>query len=170
MIIDSKEQDLLKITTEVMNKYHDEIHNYLNSQPAGSLTDADVVIMVMNIVHAVSTNIYYSLKQFLPSTSLDLDFIRAKTLNSLAESFDGIKNYKPKESIKSLTVEQVKEIQEKGFTVIEMEDGTHRKITQDQLLAKKEEADKMADHVKKEITKDANTPQIISTSGRPLRG
>jgi hypothetical protein len=164
-----EEKDFAAISREIMNKYHEEMHKYLNSKAAGKLTDADVVIMIMNLTIGIGTNIYYSLKQILPTTVMDFDFMRAKMVNEFSDTFEKIKDYNPKENMMPLTVEQVKEIQEKGSTTITFPDGRQRVVTEEELLVKKYDAERMADHVKKEVKDAANTPKIISASGQPLR-
>ncbi len=158
----NQEKDFKDISKAIMKTYHEEMHRYLNSKAAGSLTDADVIVMIMNLTMGISTNIYYSLKQILPTTPMDFDFMRAKLSNSLVDSFEKIKEYNPKESVMPLTVEQVKEIHEKGFAIIKMADGSERKVTEDEILVKKEDADKMLQE-----TKDApHTPKIIIPTNR----
>jgi|GEM_PF-2911630 hypothetical protein len=152
-----QEKDFKDISQAIMRVYHEKMHDYLNSKPSGSLTDADVVIMIMNLTMAVSTNIYYSAKQILPTTPLDFDFMKAKLSNSLIDSFEKIKDYNPKERMLPLTVEQIKDIREKGFAIITMPDGSERKVTQDEILVKKEDADKLLNEAKTA----PSTPKII---------
>jgi hypothetical protein len=166
--MDSKEQDLQDISKAVMATYHDEIHKFINSKAAGTLTDADVIIMIMNVTISISTNIYYSLKQILPTTPMDFNFMKAKLSNSLIDSFEKIKQFNPKENMMPLTVEQVKEIKYKGYTIITMQDGSERKITEDQLMIKREDAAPLIEGVRKE-TISANTPKIITPGNIPLR-
>lgn len=160
-----KEADFKDISTAVMKCYHDKIHEYLNSKPAGSLTDADVIIMIMNLTIGISTNIYYSLKQILPTTPLDYDYMKVKLSNSLVDSFEKIKQYNPKESTMALTIEQVKEIHEKGFTIITLADGAQRKVTESEILIKKEDVDKLVQEQKREAV-NANSPKIIIPNNR----
>lgn len=171
--MDSKaqaEKDFKEISSTIMKCYQDQMHTYLNSKPDGSLTDADVIIMIMNLTIGVGTNIYYSLKQILPNTPMDFDFMKVKLSNSLVDSFEKIKEYNPKESMLPLTVEQVKEINEKGSTIIKLPDGSERTVTKDELLVKREDADKLLDEAKKEAINAANTPKIITQSNGLLRG
>lgn len=157
-----KEKDFKDISQAVMKTYHEKMHEYLNSKPQGSLTDADVVVMIMNLTMSVSTNIYYSLKQILPTSSLDFDFMKAKLSNSLIDSFEKIKEFNPKERMLPLTVDQIKEIHEKGFAMITMPDGTERKITEDEILVKKEDASKLINEAKNATS----TPKIILPTNR----
>jgi hypothetical protein len=160
----NQEKDFKAISHAIMQTYHDEMHKYLNSKAAGSLTDADVIVMIMNLTMGISTNIYYSLKQILPSTPMDFDFMRAKLSNSLVDSFEKIKQYNPKESVMPLTVEQLKEIHEKGEAIITMADGSQRTVTKDEILVKKEDAEKILQE-----TKDApHTPKIIIPTNRAV--
>lgn len=162
----SKEEDFKGIFKAIMNTYRDQMHDYLNSKPAGSLTDADVVIMIMNLTSAVGTNIYYSLKQYLPTSPLDFDFMKVKLVNSFADSFEAIKSYNPKDGVMPLTVEHLKEIQEKGFVIIKLPDGTERKVTDNDILIKKDVAEKLV----KETKEAAHTPKIIVPSNRMVSG
>lgn len=158
----SKEEDFKQIAQAVMNTYHEKMHDYLNSNPQGSLTDADVIIMIMNLTMSVATNIYYSVKQILPSSQLDYDFMKVKLSNSLADSFDKIKQYTPKESIMPLTVEQIEEIMKNGFAIITMPDGSTRKISENEVLVKKEDAEKLI----KETKEAPHSKKIIVPSNR----
>lgn len=171
--MDSKaqaEKDFKDISSAVMKCYQEQMHTYLNSKPDGSLTDADVIIMIMNLTISISTNIYYSMKQILPTTPMDFEFMKVKLSNSLVDSFEKIKEYNPKESMMPLTVEQVKEINEKGSTVIKLADGSERTVTKDELLVKREDADKLLAEAKRETINAASAPKIITESNGLLRG
>ena len=159
--METKEKDFKEMSGNIMKSYHEEMHKFLNSHPAGTLTDADVIIMIMNLTISVSTNIYYSLKQILPTTPMDFDFMRAKLSNTLVDSFEKIKDYNPKESVMPLTVEQVKEIQDKGFVIIKMPDGSDRRVTQDEILVNKNEADQITEAVKKDTVHAGGSKKII---------
>lgn len=164
--MESRETDFNVIYKAIMEVYHEKFHEYLSSKPTGSLTDSDVIIMIMNLTVAISTNIYYSLKQILPTTPMDFDFMKVKLCNSLADKFEEIKSYNPKESVLPLTVEQVKEITEKGFAVIKMPDGRERKIMKEEIMVKKEDKDQLL----KEAVKDAtSTSKIITPGNRAFR-
>lgn len=167
--MESREIDLNTINKAVLKTYQEKMHEYLNSKPPGALTDSDVIMMIMNVTVNVSTNIYYSLKQILPTTVMDFDFIRAKLSNSLVDSFDKIKEFTPKESVMPLTVEQIKEIQEKGSAIIKMNDGTERRVTKDDLLVKRDDADKILKDVKKETLHAPGAKKIITKSNGAFR-
>ncbi len=160
--MDLKEKYFKSISVSIMKTYHEKMHEFLNSQPAGTLTDADVIILIMNLTMSVSTNLYYSLKQILPTTPLDFDFMKAKLSNHLIDAFEKIKEYNPKESVMPLTVEQVKEIRDKGFAIIKMSDGSERKVIEDEILIKKEDADK----VLKEAKDSQDSKKIIIPSNK----
>ncbi len=175
MDIEIQEDDFKKISNNIMRCYQEQMHEYLNDKATGSLTDSDVILMIMNLTIGISTNIYYSLKQFLPTTSIDFDFIRAKLCNTLVDSFDKIKEFNPKDNTMALTVEQVKEIIDNGECVITLPDGTTRKVTKDDLLIKREEADKILNAAKENAEKEkevknADTPKIILPNNGILRG
>jgi hypothetical protein len=155
-----KEKDLRDISQAIMKTYHEKMHEYLNSKPEGSLTDADVVVMIMNLTISISTNIYYSLKQVLPTTPLDFDFMKAKLSNSLIDCFEKIKEFNPKERMMPLTVEQITQIREKGFVMVTMPDGSERRVTEDDILIKKEDVDKLVNEAKNAT----NTPKLILPS------
>lgn len=149
-----------QISKDVMHCYQDKMHEYLNSNEAGTLTDADVVIMIMNITMSVGTNIYYSLKQILPTTTIDYEFVKAKVINSFVDAFEKIKDYTPKNNMFPLTAEQVKEIATVGHAMVTMPDGKIRKITKEDILIKKEDMEKIAELHKSEIVGVKN-PKII---------
>src|SRR6267154_1787118 len=151
---------LTKMTENVMCCYHEEMHEFLNSVEPGTITDADVILMIMNMTISVGTNIYYSIKQILPTTVIDFDFSKVKIVNSFADSLEKIKDFNPKENTMPLTVEQVKEVVEKGFVVIAMPDGTQRKVTEKDILVKKEDIEKIIENAKKESVND-NTGKLI---------
>lgn len=149
-----------QISKDIMRCYQEKMHEYLNSKEAGTLTDADVVIMIMNITMSVGTNIYYSLKQILPTTTIDYEFVKVKIINSFVDSFDKIKDYTPSLDMLPLTQEQVKEIATVGHAMVTMPNGKIRKITKEDILIKKADIDKIADIHKPEIV-GGNTPKII---------
>ncbi len=149
-----------KISSAVMKVYHDEMHDFLEDAPEGSLTDAEVAIMIMNLTIGSATNIYYSLKKFLPKVNLDFPFMRAKLINEMSATFEKIKDYNVKDQLIQLTPEQIKEIQEKGSTTIKNESGDEEKITMKDLMVSRKEADAFLNKAK-EVLKDADTPKII---------
>ena len=91
-----KDTDLQNISKEIMKTYQNEMHAYLNSKKDFELTDADVIVMIMNLSVGISTSIYYTLKQILPSTKLDFDYMKAKMCNSLVDEFEKIKTIQSK--------------------------------------------------------------------------
>lgn len=143
-----KQIDLNVMSQTVMRAYQDAMHSYLASKGAGELTDADVIVMIMNLTIGVATSIYYSLKQILPTTPMDYDFMRASICNSLKDSLGKIKDYSPKETMLPLTQEQVGEIKDNGFTVLKLADGHERKVTADEVMIKREDADKIMESSK----------------------
>jgi len=165
----NREEEFKRISSAVMKVYHEELHSFLNNNPQGTITDADVIIMIMNLTINVSTNVYYSIKQILPTTQLDYDFMRAKVINALVDSFIKIKDFNPRESTMPLTVDQIKEIYENGFCMVTLADGTSRRISKEDVLVKKEDVEKLIDEKKKEKA-DASTPKIITSSNGLLRG
>jgi hypothetical protein len=156
---DTKQKDFRIILTEVMRSYKNNIHDYLEENSGKNLTDSDVIILIMNLTINISTNIYYSLKSFLPKSSIDFDFLRAKMINELSDSFEKIKSYQPEDQLMQLDTNDIKEIMEKGFTTITLEDGSKRKIYKEDLLFKKDEIDQLE---KEKDFKYANTPKIIN--------
>lgn len=166
----SKQTDLSNITTAIMKTYQEKIHDYLHSKPDGALTDADVIVMIMNLSVGVGVNIYYTLKQILPDTSMDYDFMRAKMVNAISDGFEKIKEYKPDETMLTLTTEQVKEIKEKGFTILSLSDGSSRRVTLDEIMVKRQDADKLLDEAKEKANEIANTPKIITPVNGVLPG
>lgn len=164
---ESKEEAFKRISGDIMRCYHEKMHEYLNSQETGTVTDADVIVMIMNLTMGIGTNIYYSLKQILPTTVIEYDFVKAKIINSFVDAFDKIKDYNPKNDMLPLTTDQVKEIAREGFAMVTMPDGRQRKVTKEDILIKKEDVDKLAELKSKEII-GANTPKIIIPGGRTL--
>jgi hypothetical protein len=164
----TREDSFKEILTDVVRTYQNKMHDYLTNKPDGSITDADVVLMVMNLTINVSANIYRSIKEYLPTTTVDFDFMRAKMINAMADEFEKVKVYKPEQGLMPLTTDQIKEIMDKGHAVITMPDGTEKKVHKDDLLLKKEDVDKFAKEAKRE-TVNANTPKIIIPGRGTLR-
>ena len=155
MEIEEKENDFKKISKNIMHCYQEQMHEYFSRKESGSLTDSDVIIMVMNLTTGIATSIYYSLKQFLPAhTNIDFDFLRAKLCNNLVDSFDKIKEFNPKETIKAVNIDQLREIVEKGECIINFPDGTNHKVTKDDLLIKKEDAERILNDLKRKEEKN----------------
>ena len=61
--MENNEKEFKKISATIMRSYHDCMHDYLTSQETEKLTDADVILMIMNLTIGIGVNIYYSLKQ-----------------------------------------------------------------------------------------------------------
>lgn len=167
--MDTRTQDLNDIADKVMRAYHGAIDDYLQSKKQGSLTDADVTMMVMNALITISTNIYYSLKQILPTSPLDFDFLRAKAINELVSSFMNIKDFKPESNRLPLTPEQCREILDKGFCMVKLADGVIKRVEKKDLHIKKSELEKIASEINKESIDATNSPKIVDKSGRPLQ-
>lgn len=141
------------------NRFYDrKFKELLKSVPEGSLTDDKVILMIMNCTVEIAKHCYFSLKDFLPTTVMDFKFIRASVINKLKDRFEEILAYVPNPETIPLTVEQVKEVREKGFTMMAMPDGSKRKITLDDILVKKDEADKIIQTAKKEIMHHGPNP------------
>jgi len=153
-------REFTKMSTSIMKCYQENIHNFLNTQELGTITDADVIIMVMNLTIGISTNIYYSLKQILPTTTIDYDFAKVKIINELSDHFEQIKQFKPENEMHALTVDQVKEILDVGHMTITFADGTVKKVMKEDLLVRKEEVEKLIEGNRKEILAP-NPPKII---------
>lgn len=167
MTNDEKNSALQKIANATMSTYHEKMHEFFQANQNGEITDADVIVMIMNVVISTATNVYYSFKQYLPTTVIDYEFTRVTIINALVRQLDEIKQYNPKETTMALTAEQVTEIVEKGFAMIKMPDGSERKIMKEELLIKKEDQDKLIAAKKKEaLTNDP--PRIITPSGQPF--
>jgi uncharacterized protein YdaL len=165
---DDRNHDFREMSHSIMRCYQDVMHNYLISKEAGKLTDADVATMVMNLTIGISTNIYYTLKQFLPNTTLDFDYMRAKMINALSDAFEQIKEYVPEEKHMPLTMDQVKEILTNGFAIIKMPDGSDKRITENEILVAKADKEKLLEEARKEAKNVINTPKIITESGTPF--
>jgi Asp-tRNA(Asn)/Glu-tRNA(Gln) amidotransferase C subunit len=69
----------------------------------------------------------------------------------------------------SLTVEQVNEIKEKGFAMIPLHDGSVRKVSMDEIMVKRDDADKLLEEAKEKAKDIVNTPKIITSSNGFLR-
>lgn len=128
---------------ELIEKYYDRMQEFFIDN-RGGLIESDVLVMVMNLVVGVSTNLFYSIKSFFPKTdTIDYEFIRATAINKLRENFDKIKEVDFSEDYVALTNEQLTEVQTKGFTEI-VTDGVKRTITREDVKITKREADRVA--------------------------
>src|SRR5579872_1139394 len=117
---EKNEAEFKRICKNIMATYQQEIDNYIRSKPDGYLTEADVIIMNMNIIMSVSTNMYFTIKELLPIVNIDFDYMKASIINNLKDSFEKVKDYMPQNKYLPLTVDQIKEIQDKGFAMVEM--------------------------------------------------
>ena len=165
----SKDEDFQNISKATMKTYQDKMHEYLNSKPDGEFTDADVIVMIMNLSVSISTSIYYTLKQILPNTKLDFDYMKAKMCNSIVDSFEKIKGYNPEDTMLTLTVEQVKEITDKGFAMIPTADGSLIKVSMDEIIVKRKDGDRLLEEARQKADDIANTPKIITSANGFLR-
>jgi len=153
--------DFKCIVKNIMSVYQEEVDNFIRTHPEGSLTDADVIIMNMNVIMSISTNMYYYLKDLLPTIPIDFDYIKATIINHLKDNFEKVKEYNPKHRYMPLSVEQVKEIREKGSTVIKMPDGSEKTVTQNDILVKESDAEKVLNSAKNEVKNASYQPKII---------
>lgn len=145
------EDDFKRIVKNTVIAYQEEMDNFIQSRPSGSLTDTDVILMTMNVVIAVSTNMYYSLKEMLPTTQIDFDYVKATMINNLKDNFENIKTHQPTQRYLPLTVEQIKEIQANGFTFVQMSDGTEKKVTEQDIYVSGQAADEVLNAAKNEV-------------------
>lgn len=157
--------DFERISKAIIGCYQEEMHRWLDENSDGKLTDADVIIMVMNLTIASSTNIYYSLKNILPRAPLDFDYMKATMMNAMIDGFEKIKEYKASDSMRTLTLDEVKEAQEKGFVIIKNDDGSERKVLKDEIYFSKESAEKMKEDVKKQAIHAPKEPKLILPHG-----
>lgn len=160
---DEQSNALAKICVATISAYDNELHDYLSDSEEKKITQADVIVMIMNLTISISTSLYYSLKEYLPNVPMDFDFMKAKIINSLVKNFDDIKNYTPKNKMLALTPEQIKEIMDKGFFILKLEDGLEFKVTEKDLLFKKDEIEKLAAERDKERS-NAYPTEIITQS------
>lgn len=163
----TESQAFSNIANNVVRTYHSEMNSFLSNVEEGTLKEADVIVMIMNLTIGVGTNIYYSLKDFLPNTVLDFDFMKAKIINSFVDAFEKIKEYEPpKDDMMKLDTEQLKELVENGFVNVTMPDGSVKKVTDKDLLFKKEEIDAYLEKMQKEkeSLNGANPPQTDAKS------
>lgn len=135
-----KKADMDAILDDVMASYVDGLKKYLLAQPEGSLTDADVIIMIMNLCCNISKNIYFSLKTFLPTSVINYKFLEAKLINEMCDSFKKISSWNPADAMKVLTVEQLTEIKEKGFVILTLENGQTMRVEEKDLFIAKNQA------------------------------
>lgn len=153
------------IITNIMITYHRRMDDYLSEISGKDVKETDVIILLMNILTNVASNIYYSIKKYIPDASFDFDFLKVKSLNSLAEEMDKIKDYKYEESLFKLNKEQLQEIFKNGHIVIKV-DGINRKVTFDDLLMQKEDAEKYAEIIKN----DTDTTKIVAQGSDAFQG
>jgi hypothetical protein len=134
-----------------MDSYHSDLREYFKENQ-GKLLVPNVSLLILNCVTNVTTNLYYSLKDYLPDEKLDYDFIRVKMINELSTEFEGIKTHQSNREINELTEDQIREVLTKGFTIIKLKNGKERRITQQNIVLSKEEYDKYMES-KNESTK-----------------
>lgn len=148
--MNDRETEFKNIVKKIMAVYSDEMENFTQTKEVGSLTDSDVIIMNMNVIMSVTTNMYYWIKDILPMSVIDFDYIKVSIINNLKDSFEKIKEYEPKQKYMPLTVEQIKEIREKGFVMMKMPNGDEIKVTEKDLFIKESDAEKILNSDKKE--------------------
>lgn len=164
----SSDIDLQSIVQPIMRTYQDRIYAYLESKPKGTLTEADVIIMIMNVSVGISINVYYTLKQILPDAVIDFNFMKAKMINALADGFEKIVDYTPEKTMAVLTPEQIKEIIDSGFTILKLDDGGERKITFDDIMVTKDDADRLLNEAKEKAKDLATAPKLITPPDKKI--
>lgn len=157
----STNEDFNKIANALMKTYQDEMHEYLTSKKTGELMDSDVIVMIMNLTIGIGSNIYYSLKQILPSTPIDFDFAKAKIINSFVDSFEKIKSLDFSEGMQPLTIEQMKEIEDNGFTIVTFKDGSQKRVSKEDIRVKRDETDSIIEGAKKESIYSGHEKKLI---------
>lgn len=158
---------LENITSSIVRSYVKAMDEFIASNnmktSEKSLTNADVIVMILNVTVSSATAIYYSLKDYLHDETLDYDFMRAKLINELSSEMDKIKTYDPKSKMLQLTVDQIKTFIENGYVDVELKNGVIKRVTKDDILIDKNEADKYLHELKKTIEEKerASAPKII---------
>jgi hypothetical protein len=158
------------IATKVMKAYHHNMQEFLLGNSKGSLTEADVAVMIMNLSVGIGINIYYTIKQILPNAKMDFDFMKATMCNELIKGFEEIKDYNPPDYILALTKEQVQEAIDKGFVDVTHADGTVERVLKDSIVVTRETAEKLIQNEKKEAQDAAIANKIIKPRSDILRG
>ena len=153
-------EEFQKMSKEILGCYQKNLQDFLENKKVGPITDADVIIMIMNLTIGVSTNIYFSLKQYLPNSPIDYPFTKVKIINTLSDEFEKIKDYDPEKNILKITPDQVKEIIDNGFSMITLPDGSVKKVTKDDLLIREDDVNKLLKDKSPSIV-GANSPKII---------
>lgn len=81
-----------KIHDKIISCFRDEFFSWIESAKERNVTEGDVLVMLMNLTISVSSGIYGTIRMYLPDTRIDFDFIRAKMINEMSDTFEKVKN------------------------------------------------------------------------------
>jgi hypothetical protein len=150
-----------QITKELGSLFHEKMNDFLQTN-CNSLTDADVVILIMNLTISTSVNVYSSFKKYFTDESqLDLNYIKVRVINALSDAFEEMSHFSTKDEdiLRKLTPEQIKQLLDDGEITYIDENGHKMAITQDNIMMKKSDAEKWKEKIVAELSARNETIQ-----------
>lgn len=167
-------QALENIVGQVLKTYHSKMDDFIgeclkrsdkkNPDDENHLTNADVIVLILNVTVSAASNIYCSLKHYLnDEEKMDFDFMRAKLINELSSEMEKIKTFNPMSNLLKLSTDQIQKFIENGYVDVELTNGVIKRVTKDDILVDRNDADKYLHEIKKVIEEkeSANSPKII---------
>lgn len=129
------------ISQQVFNEFDREFSTFINDSERKILTEADVILLIVNCVTTVATNIYYTSKRYLKPGAIDYDYAKVHMINKMADLFEQIKNYTPDGTQMTLDEATINKIIKEGSAMVTFPDGTSRTVTEKDILAPKKTID-----------------------------
>lgn len=86
---DTLEKTLDDITNKIRVAYQTEIECFLKNSEELNLTEADVIVLIMNILCSTSLFMFYSIFHYMgdKGKSIDHSYLIAKVINALKDDF-----------------------------------------------------------------------------------
>jgi DNA-binding protein YbaB len=148
MNVETTSQDLVD---EIMSFYRDRMTNILEKNLSKDLLEEHVLSLIMTVTLHTSVNLFYSIRQYLPAVEFDVDLAAASIINRMSDGFKSLKDIK---TTYELSPEQLEEISKNEFVMIELPDGTMKKVTRDQVLIKQDDAETLKTLLAEKIKDD----------------
>lgn len=135
--------DIVELGKEISKKihtlYYQEMDNLISN---GELSGHDTFVLIVDICIRSVFSIFHSLPVFFPEvkfTKEQTDQIRKEIIDFLESNLVGLENANQM----PITSEQIKEIEEKGFTIVELPNGETKRIEKKDILITKQDVVKL---------------------------
>jgi hypothetical protein len=136
-------KDIMELGKEISKKIHTLYYQEMDDLISNNdLTGHETFDLIIDICIRTTFSIFHSLPVFFPEvkfTKEQTDDIRKEIIDFLESNLVGLENA----SQIPITSEQIKEIEEKGFAMVELPNGETKRIEQKDILITKQDVGKL---------------------------